>query len=135
MRPDDPQNRRQTQTPARRLGREEGIEYVRLRLLVHAAAIVVDFEEHIAARHQRAQAQRVLRVGVAHILHPGADAHRSATLADRFGAIGNQIQRHLPDLGRVGFNLRNISVQIHPEMHFLGNRRLRQTRQVLDQFR
>ena len=49
MPPHDPDNSRQTKTAAREVGCEKRIEDSGLRGLIHTAASVADFQQHIGA--------------------------------------------------------------------------------------
>ena len=102
-------------------------------VLLHSAAIVLDFEIHVAARRNPLRANRLSDVGRIHLFDAGRDRHGSARVANRFGAIGDQIERHLPDLRRVALQQRNFPIEIHVELDFFRNRGLRQTGQIFDQ--
>jgi hypothetical protein len=54
-----------------------------------------------------------------HIEHTGANGHRAARVADRFGCIHDQIHHELPELGGVGLDQRRVFAKSNSSATFL----------------
>src|SRR5437867_6681173 len=87
VRADNSQRGCQSETPAGELGREERLEYPRPGRLIHAAAGILHFQEHVRAalhrmRHEMAGQRRWI-----HLAPASSHRDRSGILADRLGPV------------------------------------------------
>jgi len=87
------------------LGREKRLEHARQRVLAHPDAVVDHVDEHKRAGRGAVAEGHLAERRLAEILLAGLDGNDAGVL-DRFGGIDNQVEHHLPDLRRVGFDKR-----------------------------
>jgi hypothetical protein len=128
----DALDRRQTQSPSAELGGEERFEHALDLLGVHAHALVADLHERV--RPGGLPAMRAVRdqLVVPQVPAPGAHLHDPARVGDRLGGVGDQVQDHLPELGRIGRDPLSL-VAGHPDLGLGPTSDLQQRQQLLDQ--
>ena len=135
VRPNYTEHSREPQSPSRRFSGEEGIENMGPGLLVHTGSFVPDLDVNISPLGDNVSSNEIPRRLRLEIGDARRDRHGSARVADCFRPVGDQVQRHLPDLRRIGLDERNVSIELHPELHLLRDRGLREPGQVRDQLR
>ena len=127
----DTEDRGEAEAAPGELRREERLEDPVHGLRVHPRPVVAHLEEHVAARREWLPARPPQRlVGRGHVPRPRGHGDGPAPLADRLGAVDDQVHQHLLDLAHVGVDERQARVQPRLEPHALRHRHLEQ-RQVL----
>ena len=113
----------QAQPPARELRREERIEYLRQRCLVHAATRVGHFQANIESFPQIIAAEGGT-IRAAALDRVGGDRYYAAFFTEGLRGIDDQIEDNLMDLGGIGLDHRKVGGQIAVQRGLLGDRHL-----------
>jgi len=115
VRPHDPVHGGEAETAPREFRREERVEDLRRRRLVHPAPRVADLERHVAPGLHVARDRRGSR-GV-DLLDGRRHVDRPPFFSDRFGAVDDEVHHDLLDLRRIGEDGRQIRSDVEEQLH------------------
>ena len=107
----DAERRRQSESPPREFRGEERVEDLGLRLGVHAAAGILDFDKRIDAGGQFAWNVGRAEIGRDGLEDSGADADRALVAFQCVGRVEDQIHDHLANLRGVPLDRSRVQVQ------------------------
>ena len=130
--PRDAENDGESEPPPGGLRREERIEYLLLRFLIHSASRIGYFEKYVSAFRQTLAMNHSVQTRTIALHRAGGYRNHAAFLPERLGSVDDEVHDDLLDLGSVRFDQGQVGCDIEPQLGFFRNRNGEQTRRFLD---
>jgi hypothetical protein len=131
----DSVDRSEPEAAPRELRREERIEHFRDRRLVHPAAGVAHFERNVATGLHVARRGEHRRASDVDIFDPRRHVDGAEVIADRFGAVDDEVHHDLLNLRGIGLDRGEARAKIEMQPDLLRQGRLDEARELGDVLR